>query len=170
MNMKEHILAAFREQLELWEKLLSSLDEKQFTAPNFDQDWSVKDVMNHLWGWQQITLARMQAAAQGREPEFPAWVTELGTVWQESADQTNAQIYRNFHAQSWSQTYQNWRQGFLDLLEISENITQRDLLDGDLYPWLNGHAPSAYLISSYDHHQEHLEKLSAWLQNHTNNR
>src|SRR5688572_18029369 len=164
MNMKDHILAAMREQFDLWEKLLGTLDEKQLTAPHFDNDWSIKDVVNHLWGWQQITLARIESVVQDRKPAFPSWIIELGTTWHESADQTNAQIYKNFHAQSWSETYQNWQSGFLRLLATSEKITERDLLDGDRYPWLNGHSPSAYLISSYDHHQEHLEKLSAWVQ------
>ncbi len=170
MNMKEHILAALKEQFERWEKLLAALDEKQLTVPHFDDDWSIKDVMNHLWGWQQITLARMEAAAEGREPEFPVWIIELGTTWHENADQTNDRIYKNFHAQSWLETHQNWQQGFLYLLQTSEKIMERDLLDVDRYPWLNGHSPSAYLIASYDHHQEHLEKLSAWVQSQTNNR
>src|SRR5690349_23848834 len=163
MNMKDHILAAMREQFDSWEKLLASLDEKQLTTPHFDDDWSIKDVMNHLWGWQQITIARIQAAAQDGKLEFPNWINELGTVWEESAEQTNTQIYKNFHAQPWSETYQNWQRGYLHLLETSETIPEKNLLDGDWYPWLNGHSPSAYLISSYDHHQEHLEKLAAWL-------
>jgi hypothetical protein len=169
MNMKEHILAAMSEQFYHWQKLLATLTEGQINASHFDEGWSIKDVMNHLWGWQQITLARMQAAVQDLEPAFPAWVIELGTTWEENADQTNARIYKNFHAQPWSETYQNWQKGFLDLLETSEKISEKDLLDGDRYPWLNGHSPSAYLIASYDHHQEHLEKLSAWIQSQADN-
>jgi hypothetical protein len=168
MNMKGHILAALKEQFDHWQELLTGLNEQQVTTPHFDEGWSVQDVINHLWGWQQITLARMEAAAQDREPQFPTWINELGGPWEENADRTNAQIYKNFHAQPWSVSHQNWQRGFLKLLETSENITERDLLDGDRYAWLNGHSPSAYLISSYDHHQEHLEKLEAWIQSQAN--
>ena len=52
MNMKEHILAALREQFHSWEGFLSDLDEGQITAPYFDFDWSIKDVIAHLWAWQ----------------------------------------------------------------------------------------------------------------------
>jgi mycothiol maleylpyruvate isomerase-like protein len=52
MNMKEHILAARREQLDNWEELLASLSEEQITAPHFDYDWSIKDVIAHLWAFQ----------------------------------------------------------------------------------------------------------------------
>ncbi|HET7143457.1 MAG TPA: maleylpyruvate isomerase N-terminal domain-containing protein, partial [Anaerolineales bacterium] len=64
MNMKDHILTAFREQFDQWEELLSKLSEEQITAPHFDYDWSIKDVMAHLWAWQQISIARMEAGMQ----------------------------------------------------------------------------------------------------------
>lgn len=68
MNMKGHILAALREQSERWEELLVSLSEEQITAPRFDLDWSIKDVVAHLWAWQQISIARMEAGAHDRAP------------------------------------------------------------------------------------------------------
>jgi len=163
MKMKEHILAALREQLDDWEELLASLNEEQLTAPSFDEGWSVKDVMAHLWGWQQISIARMEGGMQDREPEFPKWVTELHGDWEEDADQTNAWIYKTHHGQPWSTVHQNWRAGYLRFLETGEAIPERDLLDGDRYPWLKGYSLAAILVSSYDHHQEHLEKLNAWL-------
>jgi hypothetical protein len=37
------------------------------------------------------------------------------------------------------------------------------MLDGDKYAWLNGYSPAFILVASYDHHQEHLERLMGWL-------
>jgi hypothetical protein len=71
MNMKEHILTALREPFERWEELLTSLTEEQITTPRFDDNWSVKDVIAHLWAWQQISIARMEAAVFDRKPELP---------------------------------------------------------------------------------------------------
>ena len=112
MNMKEHILAALREQFNSWEELLASLNEEELTAPHFDFDWSIKDVMAHLWGWQQISIARMEAGTLDREPEFPKWVMELQGIWEENADQTNARIYEINHKKPWLEIHQNWRDGF----------------------------------------------------------
>lgn len=164
MNMKEHILAALREQFTRWEQLLARLSPEQITAPGFDLDWSVKDVMAHLWGWQQISVARINAGVANRAPLFPAWLNQFPGNWDEDANQTNGWIYRNFHHQSWAETYQNWREGFFQLLELGEMLPERDLLDGDKYVWLNGVSLADILIASYDHHQEHLEKLTIWLQ------
>jgi hypothetical protein len=169
MNMKDHILTALREQFNSWEELLSSLSEEQITAPQFDLDWSIKDVMAHLWGWQQISIARMEAGTLDREPEFPKWVMDLHGVWEESADKTNARIYEINHEKQWTEIYQNWRNGFLRFLELGNKISERDLLDGDRYLWLKGYSLAFILVASYEHHQEHIEKLGETLQGNKNN-
>jgi hypothetical protein len=159
MNMKEHILAALREQFDSWEGLLASMDEKQITTPRFDYDWSIKDVIAHLWAWQLISIARMEAGLQDREPEFPKWIIELGKDWEEDADRVNALTFETNHEKPWSEIYRNWKNGFLRFLEAGKEISERDLLDGDRYRWLKGYSLAFIFVASYDHHQEHLEKL-----------
>jgi len=163
MNMKEHILAALREQSDSWEELLASLSEEQITAPHFDFDWSIKDVMAHLWAWQQISIARMEGGVQDQEPKFPKWILSLGEDWEEDADRVNASTFETNHEKSWSEIYHNWKNGFLRFLELGNAISERDVLDGDRYPWLKGYSLAFILVASYDHHQEHFEKLLEWL-------
>ena len=163
MNMQHHILAALREQFDRWEELLASLDEEQVTAPQFDQDWSIKDVMAHLWGWQQFSIARMEGGLLKQEPEFPEWVAQLEPDWEEQADQTNAFFFELNHKKSWPEVYQNWSQGYLRLIDVGSQISERDLLDGDLHAWLKGYTLAAVLVASYDHHEEHFHKLQKWL-------
>ena len=166
MNMKEHMLAALREQFERWEALLASLSEEQLTAPRFDLDWSIKEVLAHLWAWQQISIARMEAGAGDREPAYPQWILDLGEDWEEDADRVNALTYEINHEKPSSEVYRNWRAGFLRFLEVGHTISERELLNGDRYPWLNGHSLAFILVASYDHHQEHFEKLRSWLHEH----
>jgi hypothetical protein len=168
MNMKEHILAALREQFNNWEELLGSLSEEQITAPHFDFDWSIKDVIAHLWAWQQISIARMESGVLDREPESPKWIANLGEEWEDNADRVNALTFETNHEKPWSEVHQNWRDGFLRFLELGEPIPEKDLLDGSRYPWLKGYSLALILVASYDHHQEHLEKLQSWLQEHGN--
>jgi hypothetical protein len=159
MNMKDHILAALREQFERWEALLANLSEEQITAPRFDFDWSIKDVVTHLWAWQQISIARMQGGVYDREPKIPQWIVGMGEDWEEDADRVNALTFENNHQKPWLEIHQNWREGFLRFLELGEKIAERNLLDGGKYPWLKGYSLAAILIASYDHHEEHFEKL-----------
>jgi hypothetical protein len=168
MNMKGHILAALREQFEAWEHLLASLSEDQIVTPRFDFDWSIKDVIAHLWAWQQISTARMEGGLQDQEPELPNWIVDSVENWEEDSDRVNALTFKTQHEKSWSEIYQNWKNGFIRCLELGEKISERDLLDGDRYPWLNGYSLAFILVASYDHHQEHFEKLANWMQKHNN--
>ena len=160
MNMKGHVLAALKEQFDRWEELLASLSEELITAPHFDFDWSIKDVMAHLWVWQQISIARMEGGLNNREPELPKWIVNNIENWEEDADRVNAVTFETYHEKPWSEIYRNWRDGFLKFLDLGNKISERDLLDGDRYSWLEGHSLAFILVASYDHHQEHLEKLN----------
>ncbi len=159
MIMKEHILAALREEFENWENFLSELNEEQITEPRFDLDWSIKDVVAHLWAWQQISIARRQGGVQNREPDYPKWIVESIENWEDDSDQVNALTFEIYHQKPWSEIYENWRSGFLRFLDLGNQMSERDLLDGDRYRWLNGYSLAFILVASYDHHQEHIEKV-----------
>lgn len=163
MYMKTHILSALREEFNHWEKVLAGLSEEQLTTPPPSSPLSIKDEIVHLWAWQQRSIARMEAAQLNREPEFPQWPAALDPNAEESTDQINAWIYETYREKPWSTVYQQWHAGFLRLLEVSEAIAERDLLDSSRYVWLEGYSLALILVASYDHHQEHLEKLLARL-------
>ncbi len=163
MNMKSHILAALREQLEAWEATLARLGEAAIVARAVPSDWSIKDELAHLWAWQQRTLARVEAARLDREPEFPAWPFDPNDESEKGTERINTWIHETNRDLPWSSVHQNWRDCFLRVLDAAERITERDLLDSGRYAWLNGHAIAVFLLGTYDHHQEHFEKLSARL-------
>jgi hypothetical protein len=165
MNMKDHILAALREQLESWEQLLAKLSDEQIAAPRFDLGWSIKDVMSHLWAWQQISIAWMQGGINHREPEYPRWIVESVGNWEKDSDQVNALTFKHNHQNPWPEIYQMWNNGLLQFLELGNRIPEGELLDGDRFPWLKGYNLAYVLIASYEHHQEHLEKMRDWLDN-----
>jgi hypothetical protein len=166
MNMKDHILTGLREQFNRWEELLAGMGVDQITAPLLPSDWSTKDNIAHLKAWQQRSIARLEAALANREPEFPRWLPGQDPDAEGITDRTNAWIYETYREQPWSKVHQDWREGFLHFLESGEGISEKDLLDAGRYPWLKGYPLAYILLASYDHHQEHLEKLLAWLQEH----
>src|ERR1700682_2779845 len=94
MNMKDHILAALREQFNRWEALLASMSEAQITTRQAPSNWSVKDNIAHLRAWQQRSIARLAAAPFNREPEFPTWLADSDPDSEGNTDKTNAWIYQ----------------------------------------------------------------------------
>ena len=65
--MKRHILAALQEQFEQWDTVLARLSDEEADAPLPSSSWTIKDVVAHLWAWQQRTIVRMEAALADRE-------------------------------------------------------------------------------------------------------
>lgn len=168
MNMQEHILAALHEQFERWQTLLAGMGPAQIAAPHVPSDWSASDVMAHLWAWQQRSIARLEAALLNREPIFPGWQPALEPDSEDNTDRINAWLHATYREQPWPAVYQQWHAGFLRFLELGAAIAEKDLLDGSKYTWMDGRPLALVLLASYDHHQEHLELLLAWLQEHGN--
>lgn len=115
--------------------------------------------MAHLWARQQRSIARMEAGLHNRDPRMPVWVLGLDPEAEEATDPINAWIYETHKDGSWNQVYTQWRTGYLRLLELGQAIPEMQLLDSGRYDWLDGYSLAFILIASYDHHQEHLEKL-----------
>jgi hypothetical protein len=164
MNMKDHILAALQEQFKHWEALLASLSETQRTTAQHPSELSTKDIIAHLMAWQQRSIARLEAANSNREPQFPQWTLAADPDSEGNTDIANARIYETYRDQPWEIVHQSWQAGFQKFLDLGNAISERDLLDSNRYPWLEGHPLAFVLIASYDHHQEHYEKLLAWLE------
>ncbi len=126
-------------------------------------DWSIKDNMAHLRAWQQRSIARIEAARLNRAPEFPRWLPDSDPDAPDNTGKANDWIYQANRDRSWTEINLEWREGFLGFLALAEDISERDLLDSSKYPWLEGHPLADVLLASYDHHQEHLDKVLAGL-------
>ncbi len=164
MNDKSQMLAMLKEEFNNWEELLANLDEDQIVAPQLPGNWSIKDVMAHLMAWQQLSIARLEAALNDREPVLPAWPEDLDPEPDGQPHDMNAWIYETYRDQPWSSVYGAWRTGFLRFLELGEAILEKDLLESGKYPWLEDYPLIAVLQGSYEHHHhDHFEPLPAWL-------
>jgi hypothetical protein len=140
------------------------MSEEQITAPQLPSNLSIKDVIAHLWAWQQRSIARLEAAFHDKDPEFPRWPAEFDPETEGEPHQLNAWIYETYREKPWSSVHRDWREGFLRFLELGEAIPEKDLLDAGRYSWLEGQPLSIVFLGSYEHHHsDHLEPLLAWL-------
>jgi len=159
MNDKAQLITALADEFNRWEKLLAGLGEEQIIAPLPDSSLSVKDVIAHLWAWQQVSIARLEAALQNKYPEFPEWFGGSPPDSDENLDQFNENIYQANRRRTWSDVHQAWKDGFLKFMELAKKISEKDLLEVGKYSWIEGYALSDVLLGSYEHHEEHLEPL-----------
>ena len=163
MNDKTQIIGLLREQFNRWEGFLTGIDEEQITAPNRIASLSIKDIVAHLTAWQQISVARMEAALNNGNPEYPKWLAGFKPESEDDPDKINARIYIYYRQQPWLDIHREWRTRYLHFLEFAEAMSEKDLLEEGRYAWLNGDALSAVLLGSYEHHVEHLEPLDGLL-------
>ena len=161
MENKTQLIAQLQEQFDQWEKVIGTLSEAQIEIPLTPSTFSIKDTLAHLRAWQQLSIARLEAAQADRAPVFPDWVAGEDPD-ADDADPFNARIYAATHQLPWAIVHQNWRAGFLKLLKVAAEISEEDFNTEGKYSWLNGYALSAILQGTYEHHVEHLDSLRDW--------
>jgi hypothetical protein len=166
MNDKQHILNDLTEIFNRWQEFLTNLSEEQITAPLVPSEWTMKDVVAHMWAWQQASVARAEAALHDREPEYPEWWRLMGPNPDEDVDRTNAWIYESNRDKPWSSVYADWKAQFQRYLELTRRVPEKDLLEPGRYAWMGTYALVASPMGSFDHHEEHLDTLDAWLREH----
>ncbi len=138
MSDKKGVLKSLRDEFNRWEALLASMSEAQITAPRQPSGWSVKDVIAHLRAWQQVSIARVEAALHDALPAMPDWTAGKYPDDEGHLEQFNATIHAASRDTTWPRVHQLWRDGFLRFLALSEAVPEHDMLAVDRYSWIEG--------------------------------
>jgi hypothetical protein len=163
MDNKTQSIAMLKDELDLWDAVLSDLSDGQ-AASTLYTNRSIKDDVAHLWVWQRISVARMEAAVNESEPHLEWFPEEFAPEAEEDLHNINEWIYQTNKDVPWSEVYQRWRDGFLRFIDLAEMVPEEDLLAPGKYPWLAEYPLIAVLEGLYDHHHgEHLPALLEWL-------
>ncbi len=164
METKQQILDKLIEIFTRWQELLGDLSEDDIMQPIVPSNWTVKDVVAHLWAWQQASIARAEAALQHTQPSYPRWWEISGPDPEEDVNRTNAFLYEANKDKPWSMVYADWKAQFERYLELSKQLPEKDLLEPKRYAWMGEYPLVASTMGSLDHHLEHFDILTAWLQ------
>lgn len=163
VNDKQQVLEIARAEFERWEAMLAGLSEAELMAKELDGGWSIKDMLAHLKGWQELSILRLEAGQYGVEPVRPNWPAEFDLETESNVDETNGWLVRVHQDWSWSGVYEVWRYGYLRFLALGEAIPEAQLLEKKQYDYAEeGYSLADSLIFSAAHHQEHREALVAW--------
>jgi hypothetical protein len=165
MSDKRDLIAGLMAVYDDWERLLAAGPGEGMAARRVTSLWTVKDVLVHLTAWQQISIARLQAALAGDDPELPPWLDGADPFYAEDhTREFNARIHARHGGEPWPAVHRAWREGFTRFLELADAIPEETLLEPQRFAWLRGHALSAVLEGSREHHREHLDATSKALQ------
>jgi uncharacterized protein (TIGR03083 family) len=143
------------------ELLLSQLSVEQFNQPGAVGVWSVKDVLAHIAFWERYAVNMLKAVARGKTPDLLA---------DDSTERSNASVVAQYYQRPLAAVIADWQQAREDLLEALEDLDDADLNDPDRFPWSAGRSLLDRISgNSFDHEQEHIEQIQAWMKSMTNN-
>jgi hypothetical protein len=163
MNEKSQLLDNLTEIFNRWQVLIDELSEEQIMEPLAPSTWTVKDIVAHMWAWQQASVARAEAALHNTRPNYPQWWEINGPDPNEDIDRTNTWLYEDSKNKPWPKVYREWKAQFEQFLELTQQIPEKDLLEQGRYEWMGDYPLMASPMGSLDHHIEHYDTLTAWL-------
>jgi hypothetical protein len=114
---KSELLSALQEAYGQWESLLTQIGPARMEQPGVNGDWSMKDVIAHLSGWNRRLVERLEAAQRGLAEPSPPWPAQL-----ETEDEINAWIVESYRGRSLREVLDDTQQLNERLLAVVETL------------------------------------------------
>ena len=155
---KSELLNWLQEEYRQWEAFLEQIDPARMEQPGLNGDWSMKDLVAHLTGWQPRLITRIQAAQRREAEPPPPWPAHLQTE-----DEINAWIYETNHGRPVQEILDESRRVFQQLLAVMEGLPDDVRIDPAYHlVWLDDQRFPAGEF--FDHfHDDHEPDVRAWM-------
>ena len=158
---KSEVLSRLQDEYQKWEAFLDQIGPTRLEQPGVNGDWSMKDLVAHLTGWNRWLVTRLQAAQQGEPEPAPPWPADLQTE-----DEINAWIYATDHGRPLREVLDDMDQVFQRLLAVIARLPDEvriERIDPAYYlVWVDEKRFEAGEF--FDHfHDDHEADVRAWL-------
>jgi hypothetical protein len=158
---KPDLIAALHEEYARWQALLDQIGSPRMEQPGVNGDWSMKEMVAHLTGWNRWLVSRMEAAQHGQAQPAPPWPAQL-----QSEDEINAWIYESNRKRPLDDVLRESEQVFRELFKVVESLPttiQVEKIEPRYYlVWLDGkHFEVGEFFDHY--HDDHEPDVRAWL-------
>ena len=161
---KSELLNWLQEEYQQWEALLDQVGRARMEQPGVNGDWTMKDVIAHLTGWNRHLVARLGAARRSEPEPAPPWPAHLQTD-----DEINAWIYDSNRERSLREVLEDTQQVFQQLLavvrELPDDIRIEQVHRSSRVYHLVWLGDQRFAVGEFfDHfHDDHEPDIRAWL-------
>lgn len=154
---REEIFEKIKQERYLLEETLSKLSQSDMLKPEFDGGWTGKDIVAHIFSWEELMVKWINMALANKTPTDPPQSDE-------SIDNMNAEIFANNQNRDLLGILREFKTSHQKALQTIEKLSEDELNDPDRYPWRNGR-PLWLLVmgNTWEHYQEHRRDIEAWL-------
>ena len=151
------LAAAISAEHEAWRALVAEIGEDRMDEPGPMGEWTFRDLVVHLLGWRERTIARLEAVAARRPDPADPWPADLA-----DDDAVNDWIQADGADRSVGEVLAAADASYVRLGAALAAIPAATLTDPDGIPWLDGEA--AVDVDWLGHlHDEHDPSIRAWL-------
>ena len=157
VDPRADLVATCDRERQFWRDLVGEVKVERMNEPGPMGPWSFKDLAAHLLGWRDRTIARLEAAAEGREAPAPPWPSELrdddpiNTWFQERSDGRSVRAVLD----DVDRSYERLANAIAALPE--DLVTSRDA-----FSWMEGESLTETKLFGHLH-DEHMPSIRAWL-------
>ena len=152
---KEELVLVSKENYENLKLFISKLSEEELQTPfdfskdqnkkeaHWKRDKNLRDVLIHLYEWQQLLLTWVHSNQKGHEipflPEHYTWKTY---------GEMNVAIWKRHQKTSLEEATRLLEQSYREVLELIEVLSDDELFTKGVYKWTGGTSLGSYFVSS----------------------
>ena len=170
---KTELISAATQQYAKLQSLISQLTEEELNTPfdfskdekrkeaHWKRDKNLRDVLIHLYEWQQLLLNWVYSNQNGVEKSF----LPLAYNWKNYGE-LNVAFWQKHQQTSLEEATKMLHQSQTNVLVLAENFTDEELFSKGIYKWVGGSTLGSYFISSTSSHYDWaMKKLKAHRKN-----
>ncbi|GAB4581347.1 MAG: hypothetical protein Fur0022_40940 [Anaerolineales bacterium] len=151
MNIREQLIRELDEAREKMRAVAQLADENA----EIYASWKIKEVLAHITGWDDATIAALRAHTQGHLPATPA---------ERGIDYYNAETVSTREALSYAHIVREWESTREQLRQVIYNLPDAKLDQPLIFPWgPTGMVPQIVRIMSH-HESKHADEIKELLQ------
>ncbi|MCX6050722.1 MAG: ClbS/DfsB family four-helix bundle protein [Chloroflexi bacterium] len=149
------------EEQQKWELLLAAIGETRMDQAGVNDDWSMRDVIAHLTGWQRWLVTRLQAAEGGQPEPPPPWPADLT-----SEDDSNTWVYESNRQRTIRHVLNDAHDVHEQLLAVLQALPEDcriESIEAKFHViWVND---QRFAVGEFFHHfhDDHAADVRAWL-------
>jgi hypothetical protein len=156
-DTRADLIARIDRERAFWRELTDEVGRDRMTEPGPMGEWTFKDLAAHLLGWRERMIARLEAAAEGREEPNPKWPAEL-----DGDDRINDWIQAQYQDRSVEDVLDQVDRTYVRVAAAVTALPDAMLIDPAAFRWLEGESLAE--ADLFGHlHDEHLPSIRDWL-------
>lgn len=144
---KSELLAECVKERQALDGLLATVQAEQMLQSGFAGEWTIKDLLAHLYEWEQMLLGWIAAGERGETPGVPG----DGYKWSQ-LPALNEAIRQKHLRRPLEEVLEMYRSSYRQISERMEAFSEEALFKPGLYAWLNTNTLAAYFTGCTSSH------------------